>query len=337
MTSIIARVVAEKRNWFIRMSLAVAFILLSSGMATRAEALTCSATVTDVDFGAPNLLSSASTDTLATITVTCTALPFLEVVQMCPSIDDGTGGSSGQTRYMRGIGHNMALAYDLYQDASHAVPWGSTTNPQLGTVPPIILSSATGTATITRTLYARLYGGQATATPDSYRSGFEGAEASFAWNVYLFSAPGTCTGFVGTHVTHPTFYVVAAPAPSCSLTTTNLTFPTTGALVNGVSGQATIGVSCTSLSPYSISLDNGQNGASPTARKMKAPTSATVTYGLFRDNAHTLPWGTVDSGQATSGVGTGNSQGFTVYGFVPAQNTPAPGTYTDRIVVTVIY
>jgi spore coat protein U-like protein len=311
--------------------------LLWLAVPTSAKALTCSATVTNVDFGAPNLLSSAPTDTLATITIICTALPAGTVVEMCPSIDDGTGGSSGQTRYMTGTGHKTSLAYGLYQDASHIVPWGSLANPQLGTVPPIILSSATGTATATRTLYARLLGGQAVAAAGSYQSDFEGAETPFTWAAFLSPPTNSCIGFIGTHVIHPEFDVIASPGPSCNLTTTDLPFPATGTLTNGVSGQATIGVICTTQAPYSISLGNGQNGTSPTARKMKSPSGQTVTYGLFRDNAHTLPWGSSASGQAVSGVGIGASEGFTVYGFVPAQTTPSSGTYSDQIVVTVTY
>jgi spore coat protein U-like protein len=38
-----------------------------------------------------------------------------------------------------------------------------------------------------------------------------------------------------------------------------------------------------------------------------------------------------------SGTGIGSSQNYTVYGRVQAQTTPAPGTYTDTITVTVTY
>ena len=36
-------------------------------------------------------------------------------------------------------------------------------------------------------------------------------------------------------------------------------------------------------------------------------------------------------------TGSGVSQSFTVYGRVPAQSTPAAGSYTDTIKVTVTY
>jgi len=321
-------------------SLSVFFLLLAAFMVAaprEAKALTCSAAVTDVDFGTVNLLSASPTDVAATITITCTAIPLGEVVKMCPSIDDGTGGSNGLTRYMKGQGHALPLAYGLYQDAARTVPWGSVTRPELGSVPAVLLSSITGTAVATRTLYARLPGGQIAAPADYYQSGFEGADAAFTWTAYLLAATTNCTGFVGLHVVHPEFDVVATPGAGCTLATANMTFPNTGVLDHVVTAQGALGVTCTNLAPYSISLDNGQNGTSPTARRMKSGTGDMVTYALYRDSARTLPWGTASSSQGVSGTGLGTQQAFPVYGQVPIQGTPRPGTYTDTVVVTVTY
>lgn len=325
---------ANRRLWFVRILAAIALVILAAPQ--KAHALSCSATVTDVDFGSPNLLSAGNTDTLATVTITCTAIPFLQVVKMCPSIDDGTGGWSGLLRLMKGPG-NATLTYQLYQDASRTTPWGALTNPQLGTVPAIILSNISGTATATQTIYARLFGNQATSPPGSYSSSFAGAEAAFTYSPFLLTASSSCVGFVGTRVVYPEFDVIAAPAAGCNLTTANLTFPNTGVLNSSVSGQTTLGVGCTSQTPYSISLDNGGKGTSPTARRMVSAASDAVIYGLYRDSARTLAWGSAASGLGTSSVGTGTQQAFTVYGLVSAQTTPKPGTYTDRIVVTLTY
>jgi spore coat protein U-like protein len=38
-----------------------------------------------------------------------------------------------------------------------------------------------------------------------------------------------------------------------------------------------------------------------------------------------------------SGTGNGAGQTITIFGRVPAQTTPAPGTYTDTVTVTVTY
>jgi spore coat protein U-like protein len=62
-----------------------------------------------------------------------------------------------------------------------------------------------------------------------------------------------------------------------------------------------------------------------------------ITYGLYRDTARTLPWGSTSGTNTVGGTGTGSNQALSVYGRVASQNTPSPGTYTDSVVVTVTY
>ena len=46
-----------------------------------------------------------------------------------------------------------------------------------------------------------------------------------------------------------------------------------------------------------------------------------------------FPFGT----NTLAGTGTGLAQSATVYGRIPPQATPSPGTYNDTIVVTLTY
>ncbi len=62
-----------------------------------------------------------------------------------------------------------------------------------------------------------------------------------------------------------------------------------------------------------------------------------VTYQLYRDRNRIEPWGSNTNTDTVAGTGSGSSQAFTVYGRVPRQTTPPPGTYTDTIVVTVTF
>jgi spore coat protein U-like protein len=62
-----------------------------------------------------------------------------------------------------------------------------------------------------------------------------------------------------------------------------------------------------------------------------------VIYGLYRDSARSLPWGSTVGTNTSSGTGTGSTQTQTVYGRVATQTTPSPGTYSDSVVVTVGY
>jgi spore coat protein U-like protein len=106
-------------------------------------------------------------------------------------------------------------------------------------------------------------------------------------------------------------------------------------LSSGVAATGTISVQCTPGTGYSIALDNGMTGSGPTMRLMTKG-AASITYGLYKDSAHSQQWG-ASGGDIVSGTGNGTSIGSTVYGLVPAQSTPAPGLYQDTVVATITY
>ncbi|MGO7251540.1 spore coat protein U domain-containing protein, partial [Rhizobium brockwellii] len=105
--------------------------------------------------------TSGPVDVTGTVTITCTSIPLLSVVKVCSGIGAGSGGTDGSGRLMTGTAGS--LRYQLYQDAARSIAWGSLDNPVLGTVPAIIISNLlNGAGSATRTLYARLFGGQGT-------------------------------------------------------------------------------------------------------------------------------------------------------------------------------
>ena len=312
----------------------VALAVLSAP--SKAHALACTSAVTDIDFGSVSPLAAANTDVMGTVTVTCTAIPALSGVKICPGLHDGSGGSNGGNRLMTGPA--STVGYQFYQDSARTQLWGAVDTPALGTVPAMIIApTLTGAGTVTRMLYARLNGGQTTAQPGDYQSVYAGGATAFMYSSYLLSTTSTCTGFLGSAVAHPDFDVLAQLTGGCTMTTADLAFPTTGILAAAVAGQTTLRVTCTKTTPYTISLDNGRLGASPTARKMSSSLGDTVTYGIYRNAAYTQPWGAAASGAGASAIGAGIEQLYTLYGLVPAQTTPRPGAYTDRIVVTITY
>lgn len=300
-----------------------------------AAAQSCSATISNVDFGAPDLLSTSATDAMATVTVTCTGIPLFSVVKMCPSIGAGSGGSSGSSRLLRS--GSSTLAYQLFQDAGRTSAWGSLTRTELGTVPAILLGGGLATrATVTRTIYARLFGSQSSAPPGSYLSTFSTSETAFTHSTFFAGATSSCDGFVGASVIYPTFQISAAPTAGCTLTTSDLDFGSVGVLTGAVAAQSQLRLACTRNTPFAVGLDNGVGGTGPTARKMTTTAGQSVAYGLYRDPARTQPWGDA-SGNRLSGQGAGTTQTHIIYGQVPAQTTPPPGAYSDRVVATVTY
>jgi len=116
-----------------------------------------------------------------------------------------------------------------------------------------------------------------------------------------------------------------------------LSFGTQGVLAANVDQTATIQVTCTNSTPYNIGLDAGTgSGATVAARKLTSG-GATVSYTLYSNSGRTTVWGNTVGTDTLAGTGNGSAQNYTVYGRIPAQTTPAPGTYTDTITVTVTY
>ena len=154
---------------------------------------------------------------------------------------------------------------------------------------------------------------------------------------YAYSTTGTCATIGSSHATSASFSVTATNATNCMVSASPLNFGSTGVLRAALDGASSVSVTCTSAAPYTVALGGGLSGATdPTQRKM-TQAAAQVTYGLYQDSGRTLPWGDSVGVNTMAGTGTGLAQSFTVYGRVPAQTTPAPGTYSDTVVMTASY
>lgn len=254
-----------------RLAICILFCILTYSVGTRAEAQTCSATVSSIDFGSPDLLAGSTTDALATVTISCTGIPLLSVIKMCPSIGAGSAGSSGSARLLSN--GSRTLSYQLFQDSARSQGWGALDNAQLGTVPAIIIGNIlSGAGTATRTIYARLYA-DPTATAGTYVSSFSGSQTAFSYSALLLGASTNCTGFVGTSVVRPEFTVTTSPQPTCTISATDLDFGVKGVLSSAITGQSSIGVTCTQGASWSVTLDGGQSGN--TAARAMASTAGT--------------------------------------------------------------
>ena len=126
---------------------------------------------------------------------------------------------------------------------------------------------------------------------------------------------------------------------------TNMTFADTGYLTSAtLDAQATFVVGCTKGTTPTITLSAGSNSAScpagGTRCMRRGATADYVNYELYSDSGRTDPWTSEQPVTGTGGV-TGNApnkdQTVTVYGRVPAQNTPTPGDYTDTVTATVTF
>ena len=116
-----------------------------------------------------------------------------------------------------------------------------------------------------------------------------------------------------------------------------LDFGSQGVLSEAVDRSSTLDILCSRNAPYIIALDQGTGpGATADARELTNG-SAAIIYSLYQDTAHSTVWGNTIGINTVAANGTGGSQSYVIYGEIPPQVTPAPGTYTDTVRVTVAY
>jgi spore coat protein U-like protein len=284
-----------------------------------------------MNFGAVDTLSGSRTDSTATMSVSCSGTPLARIL-ICPSLGGGSGGATASTRNM--LSGSNALGYQLYSDSVRSAVWGSSSWAYPARPPAFTLTlSAIGTGSGTAPIYGSVFGGQATVGTGNYISTFSGAHVEFR---YRYTSSSSCATGSGT-VARPSFNVSGSVAANCLVSTQNIDFGSRGVLSSNVDATGAVSVTCTPATAYTVGLSNGNSGTGPTNRRMTLGNAA-VIYGLYRDANRSQPWGDAATpGSTVAGSGNGAAQAYTVYGRVPPQTTPAPGVYSDTVVVTVTY
>jgi spore coat protein U-like protein len=292
------------------------------------HAQSCNFSVTDVVFGSVDVTMGSAVDTTATVAVDCTSLL---PVRVCVNLGAGGGGATDSANRFMKSGADT-LRYGLFTDAGRTSPWGSNLWAGGGANSVDIVFGIGGGST-TRTIYGRVYSGQATVPSGSYLSAFSSLDASI--NYGLLSILLDCGILVTTETT--TFNVTADVPSTCRVSANDLDFGTVGTLVSAHDGSTTLAPVCTNGTTYQVGLDGGLSLATdPTQRKMTKGVEF-VLYGLYRDAARTQPFGNTIGTDTLPGTGTGLAQSVPVYGRISAQSTPSPGPYSDTVVVTLTY
>lgn len=127
-------------------------------------------------------------------------------------------------------------------------------------------------------------------------------------------------------------------AADCAVTgSTAVDFGSVGVLTAAATASGSVSVACTETTPYQIGLDAGAGANATTTTRYMTSANGQIAYQLFRDNARTSNWGNIRDTDTQGSTGTGAAQTFPVYGRVAAQSTPAPGTYSDVVTISVTY
>lgn len=293
----------------------LAMIAMAWGSPSAKADLSCSASVTEVAFGAITGRDGSSERTTGTVEIRCTGAEGTDI-HACLSLGAGSGGAAAgyATRDMvRADG--MPLSYTLRSGGYSGDSWTDVAlTSQIG---------ASGEDVITATIFAEVTSAPATIRAGSYSSTFTAADAAFSYGTSSCSEAGSS----------PAFAVSATVQPSCTLSVAALDFGTMSNLAEAVDAASTISADCTSETTYSISLDQGLT-FSDGMRHMTHGGDA-IAYGIYRDPARSAGWS--DGTGALAGTGTGVAQEIPVYGRIIPQQTPHAGTYADTVVVTITY
>jgi spore coat protein U-like protein len=330
-------------------------LLLALGLAPGpARALGCTLAANPIDFGTLSPLDAASADISSSFTASCTAakneipggVGSTRTANICVSYDNGSGGASDGGNRQLTSGANAAL-YDVYTTAARGpTHWGSRTGTPAGEVAQAQFAVAktagggqTAPVVTTFTTYARLFAGQGLLPPGTYASTLTITVEAFWDDVKSDCGPGGAAE--GTTSAAQLASVIYQS--ECRVgTISSLDFGASGFLTSSLDAASSVGVTCTSTTPYRIGLDAGTGaGATTAVRKMTRTTApfGTVDYGLYRDLGRTLNWGndTAAGTDTRNGTGTGMAASYPIYGRVPAQPTPSPGSYLDTVVLSVAF
>lgn len=311
------------------------FLSLSGFQSIPAFAQTCSITNTVGNFGSIDILSGSSFATSASFNISCSGSP-LATVRLC--IEFGPGGNiDGFGNRVVANGAN-SMRFDLYTSAAYSAIWGSWgrsitqyTPYPFGLQVDLGLNSG-GTASSSFTAYGRIYGNQQAAPPGTYTW----VSANSPGISYGYRGGSACpTGSLFATTSGTTW--TATVASNCLISAASLAFGSAGLLSSNLDATNSVTVTCTNTTPYNISLSAGSGSGATVATRKMTSAGHTVAYSLYRDAGHANVWGNTVGSDTVASTGTGSAQTFTIYGRVRPQTTPAPGTYSDTIVVTVTY
>lgn len=125
---------------------------------------------------------------------------------------------------------------------------------------------------------------------------------------------------------------------ACTVSASGASFGAFDPLENvAVDTTGTVTVTCSPSASYTIELGTGGAGTY-TQREMVGPGNRILGYNLYQDASRTTVWGDGSGGTAAvEGSDDGSGSSHTIYGRIPAGQNPYVGSYSDSMVVTVIF
>jgi spore coat protein U-like protein len=288
------------------LSVFAALCILGAARPAAAQAI-CSGSLS-LNFGSIDLTEVNGFPTSGTLTINCNGAGGQQIAVCSSAGADGPFNMGG-------------MGFRLFQDSAGATPFAVATS--------VTINGATGSGSSGITVWGRISAGQQSFPASSTPYVATGQAINFTYAV-----GSNCVGGAGATV------LVQAQAlypPTCKVSALPMNFSAVGLLTTSADASTTITAQCSQSTPYNVLLDGGRAASTdPTQRKLTLAGNQ-VTYGLYRDAARTQPWGSTVGSNTAAGTGSGFNQSLTVFGRIPPQPTPPPGSYQDLITVTMSY
>jgi spore coat protein U-like protein len=343
------------------LSLAGACVLAGWPVKEARAAVTCTATMTGVDFGSVDLVAGVGLSASGTLNYTCTNdATALTYVRVCFNIGDGNE-SLGFFNPRRMTSAGNVLQFQIYHTSGSTI-WGSNGNTVVPN--PFIANLAiprrsggnNGSISGSTAMQGVIPSGQTAVPPGSYQDFFSaaGGHTSISWTTSTTSPPSSSTNNCsGTTSGSFPFTVRAAVIKSCTVTAgaaSNIQLGAAGgvdATATNIMGNNTIGVTCSSGTPYFIGLRPSNNNSAGLGRMVAlnippvTGNTDTIPYQLRSAAGMTGQiWGNTATatavGNGVARTGTGANQNVTVYATTPNANF-TPDSYADTVTVIVNY
>lgn len=313
-------------------------LLTATPAQAQVSGVSCSATMSAVNFGSVNLVTGTGLTTTANLAYSCTnSTTQAKTVNVCFSIGD-PNGAYYDNRWLDGAGSNR-LYFQMYQQPAYTPIWGTvfgsaSTPPNAVSVTiPRKSGGTNGTTSGGLALYARIGTGQNLA-PGTYSESYGNGDT---W--ITIASGSNCSS---TNDGYFPFTVTATVVKSCIVNaTSDIDFGTKPASATNLPANGDIRITCSNTTPYYVGLAPS-NGNTAGAGVMSATGGNTdkVPYQLYQNPGMSTIWGNTASasgaGNGVAGTGTGGTKPHTVYVKVPSADYQ-PDSYSDTVTVNVNY
>ncbi|WP_218689834.1 spore coat protein U domain-containing protein [Psychrobacter sp. BF1] len=336
-------------QWHFSLYLIPLAFLLPVNNANAAPIVTCSASISNIDFGSIDLLSNNRFTTTGTVNYSCTNTgDAAQDLTLCISL-----GNEGITpRAITPVTPGLTnLPFQMYTDSGYNNIWGSIQNPTTkeAAAVNVTVTANGGVQRGAMTVYAAIPANQSTRNPSTYKINYQINNTLVTSVAGLNKDCGTSLSPLGPGVT-PTqrmnpFYVQAIAPSKCLINSkSNINFgnkPSSATNIESV-GTNPINLTCTNGTVYNIGLAPS-NGSTVGLGAMKGTTGNNnqVPYQLrSTTGVNGTVWGnTATSSNVGNGVtanGTGSAQNRSVYATVPSADF-RPDNYSDIVTININY